>query len=140
MHEFFLHTDPEGDVVNLRVLTDNIAELQPSSRYIVTIKKANTRSHNQNAYYWGVVCQLVYEGLKDAGFENVKNKDDAHEILKNLFLKTKEERNGITIETVKSTRQLTRAEFIDYLTHIEVFAADYLNVHIPAPNTQLTVC
>jgi hypothetical protein len=138
MTEFFIHKK-DGEITNLQTVADNLKELE-DGRHIATIKKANTRSQNQNAYYWGVVCQLVYEGLKDLGFDTVRNKDDAHEVMKNLFLTTKEEVNGVTITKVKSTRTLSRAEFIDYLTHIETWASDYLSVNIPAPNTQLTVC
>jgi hypothetical protein len=137
MQEFFIHKK-EGEITNLQTLSDNLTELE-DGRYFVTIKKANTRSHNQNAYYWGVVCQLVYEGLKDAGFDTVRNKDDAHEVMKNLFLTTKEEVGGVTITKVRSTRQLSRAEFIDYLTHIETWCFDYLGFVLPAPNTQLTI-
>lgn len=139
MSDFFLHKNDEGDITNLQVLADNLKELE-AGRYLVRIEKANKRSHNQNAYYWGVVCQLVYEGLKDLGFDNIRNKDDAHEVMKNLFLKTKEQIGEVTIETVRSTKDLTRTEFMDYLQHIEMWASDYLSISIPPPSTQLTVC
>lgn len=105
--------------------------------YSVEIKKANFRSLPQNSYYWGVVVELVYESLKSAGFDAVRSKDDAHEILKALFLKVKDEKNGIVIERIKSTTELNKQEFGEYIDAITVWAFDYLNVTIPAPNQQL---
>ena len=80
---------------------------------------------------------MVYEGLKAAGFDAVRHKEDAHEIMKSLFLKVTEERNGVTIERVTSTTELTTIGFAEYLMHIFTWALDYLGITIPNPNEQL---
>jgi RNA-binding protein YhbY len=110
----------------------------PVGKYSVTIKSANKRSLPQNAYYWGVVVPMVYEGLREAGFDQVRNTEDAHEVMKSLFLKVREERAGMVIERVMSTTELKTIEFNEYLLNISVWAFDYLGISIPEPSTQLT--
>lgn len=117
---------------------DLIAELK-EGRYIITIESADKRSGQQNEYYWSVVCEFVYEGLRDAGFESVTNKDDAHEITKALFLKEVELKGDIKIERVKSTTELSKEQFSEYIDNITMWASDYLNVTIPLPNTQISM-
>jgi len=109
----------------------------PDGNYEVEIKSTKKRSNDQNAYYFGVVVPMVYEGLKAAGFDAVRHKEDAHEIMKSLFLKLTEERNGVTIERVTSTTELTTIGFAEYLMHIFTWALDYLGITIPEPNQQL---
>jgi hypothetical protein len=106
-------------------------------KYLVTIEAAGKRSEQQNAYYWRIVCEYVYNGLKDAGFESVTNKDDAHEITKALFLKEVEMKGDIKIERVKSTTELNKEQFSEYIDNITLWASDYLNIQIPLPNTQI---
>ena len=109
----------------------------PDGSYTVEIKSSKHRSNDQNAYYWGVVVDTVYRGLKDAGFDAVRNKQDAHEVMKSLFLKQVEERDGIRIEKVRSTTELNTLEFAEYLMHIFTWGIDYLGITIPEPNQQL---
>jgi len=82
---------------------------------------------------------LVYQGLIDAGFDSVRNIEDAHEIMKSLFLKVTEEKNGLTITRVLSTTELKTVGYMEYLQHISIWAFDYLNVTIPEPNQQMTI-
>lgn len=121
---------------NVKAWKEHIASL-PDGRYLVSIKSIKARSIPQNAYYWGVVVDLVYQGLRGAGFDAVRNKDDAHEILKSLFLKIKEEKHGIRIERTKSTTELTTVEMMEYFLHISTWAFDYLSITIPEPNQQM---
>lgn len=137
MQEFVLHI-ANGKVKNLKVLADNLSSLV-DGRYRIRIDSAKIRSLPLNKYYWGVVVQLVYEGLREQGFDSVRNKNDAHEILKALFLKVTEEKAGITIERILSTTELTNIGFMEYLLNISVWAFDYLGVTIPEPNTQLSI-
>lgn len=109
----------------------------PDGYYVERIEARNKRSGRQNSYYWSVVVPMVYQGLREAGFDAVRNLEDAHEVMKNLFLKIREERNGVVIERVKSTTELNKEQFSEYLEHITIWAWDYLTITIPAPNTQL---
>lgn len=107
-----------------------------NGKYHLTLKDARKRSISQNRYYSGVVVSLVRTGLYEAGFDEVRTNDDAHEVLKGLFNK-KEVVNKITgevITTVLSTTELSISEFDKYIERICKWAAEYLAVVIPAPN------
>lgn len=135
MKEFII-SKQDGQFRNVAAWKEHCDQL-PDGRYLLTIKSTKRRSSDQNDYYWGVVVPLVYDGLKGAGFDAVRNKEDAHEIMKSLFLKVVEEKNGIKIERVGSTTELTTIGFSEYLLHIFTWALDYLNITIPEPNQQL---
>jgi len=94
------------------------------------------RSNTANAYYWGVIVEMIHAGMKDAGHEVTR--EGTHELLKFRFLK--EDRplgnDGEFVTFVKSTTELNREEFGVYLEHCIRFAAEYLNVVIPEPGTQ----
>ncbi len=46
-------------------------------KYLLTAKNIRRRSNNQNAYLHGVVIPLVFEGLRNAGFDEVRDHEDA---------------------------------------------------------------
>lgn len=111
----------------------------PEGNYKIGIEKSNKRSNPQNNYYFGVVVPLIYDGLRDVGYNSIRTLDQAHDVMKSLFLKVKEEQNGITIERIQSTTELNKEKFSDYLDQINAWAYDYLGVNIPAPNEQLNL-
>jgi hypothetical protein len=87
-------------------------------------KRRRTRSLNQNAYYWGVVCQLIsdYTGMTP---------DEVHEYLKSTF-------NYKMVKNFKvpiSTTNLNSIEFGDYITKIKIWASIELHLNIPDPYT-----
>lgn len=108
-------------------------ESLPDGSYLVSITPTKKRTTDQNAYYWGIVVPMVHEGLRDMGYDEVKTKEDAHLVLRSLFLK----KHIGELELVRSTTELKTTEFSTYLEEIGKWAAEYLNVVIPAPNTQL---
>ena len=60
----FFGTIKQGAFTNVIPLEDG--------RYFVTIKKKNNRTNQQNKYWWSGVVPLVRQGLKDAGYNEVK--------------------------------------------------------------------
>jgi hypothetical protein len=107
-------------------------------KYLVQIKSIKKRSLPQNAYYWGVVVPMVKDGLQQVGYNDVKENEDAHEIMKYLFLKKKmkSELNDDEIIIAGSTADLKTKQFNIYLEEIWQWAAEYLNIQIPHPNEQ----
>lgn len=104
------------------------------------VKKARShRSLLQNAYYHGVVVNMVRERLSDLGHEVDHNA--THEFLKGRFLYSElvDEKSGEIIKVPKSSTELTKSEFMDYLEEIKRFAAQSLDIFIPDPNTQLEI-
>ena len=139
MTEFILHIK-DNVITNKSVVRDRFNNLQ-DGRYLVTIKSVKKRTLPQNKYYWGIVVPLVKQGLREAGYDEVKTNEDAHEVLKHLFLK-KEIRSTIddnAIIVAGSTAELKTVEFNAFLEEVWKWAAEYLNIQIPMPNEQLVM-
>ncbi len=76
--------------------------------YLVNIKKWSKRSLEQNKYYWTLLT-IVQD---DTGID----KDELHEIFKNMFLKQTHVSDTFgEIEVIGSTTKLTVWSFIDYV-------------------------
>lgn len=134
MTERICHIE-SGKIANPQEIRKLFADLQDGI-YLVKVATRKARSLDQNEYYWGVVCDMVRDSLNDAGYREVKTPEDAHEIMKMLFLKVKKynRKNGRTKETTGSTAKLTTVEFNIYIEEIIQWAAEYLNIQIPLPN------
>lgn len=109
--------------------------------YQVNVSPRKVRSLKQNAFYWGVVVEMVRDGLRDAGFEGVKSKEDAHEVMKALFLK----RSVVNVNTGElvmihgSTADLLTQQFNEYINQVLQWAAEYLGIVIPLPDEIVNV-
>lgn len=134
---FFIHIS-DGQIINKSVIRKAFAGLK-NGRHQVTIESKNNRSIQQNRYYHGVVVPIVKDGLRDAGFGEVKSSADAHEILKYLFLKKRivNEETGEVIELLGTTTILTTIEFNEFVDEIIRWASEYLGIQIPLPNEQM---
>jgi hypothetical protein len=84
--------------------------------------KKKHRSHNQNAYYWGVVIDLL-------AYHFGYTPEEMHEALKWKFLRV----DG-PVPTVRSTRKLTTKEFMEFIEKVQIWAASEYQVDIPSPN------
>ncbi len=80
------------------------------------------RSNEQNRWYWGCIVPLLAE---HCGYD----KEEMHDALRWKFLR----KHAALIETVRSTTELTTAEFSDYCEQCRRFAAE-MSVYIPSPN------
>lgn len=109
-------------------------------KHQVIIKNISKRSLSQNAYYWGVCVPMVKEGLIEAGFDAVKDNDDAHEIMKHVLLKKQmvSKNSGEVIDIGGSTAALSVQEFAVFLENVCRWAAEYLGVVIPSPFDEFT--
>jgi hypothetical protein len=98
---------------------------------VITIEaRKKLRSNSQNAYYWGVVIDRLFNGLKELGY----SKDEIHEILKVKFNGVKEVNiGGETILIPRTTTKMNTKEFMEYIEAIQRWAAK-LNIDIPSPN------
>ncbi len=82
-----------------------------------------SRSLNENNYYWGVV---VEELSQHTGF----TPPEMHEALKMKFLRIVKGQ----LESCRSTTDLTVGEFENYLSQVRQWASEELQVFIPLPN------
>ena len=96
------------------------------------------RTNPQNKYYWGVVIELIGQGLKDAGWDPRECIPNAvHETMRMRFLTTEKAIGDGVVTRIRSTTELNIEEFGAYLEHCIRFAAEYLNVVIPEPGEQM---
>ena len=105
-----------------------------NSDYIVEVKKQrNTRSNNQNKYYWKCIIQPLANEL---GYLT----DEMHETLKVKFnsefqmLQMNDKTTGI--QKVRSTTQMSTKGFAMYLERIRVWAMIDLGLRLQAPNEE----
>jgi hypothetical protein len=125
-------------ILNKSMFDAHIESLNGKEVSIVLDRNTKKRSNNQNAYYHGVVLPIVKAGLIDAGFENYRNNEQVHDLLKFRFLKTNENNvNGEFIERIKSTSELSTSQFMDFIAEVQKWATEFLNVYIPEPNENL---
>jgi len=85
--------------------------------------KKQTRSQQQNAYYWGVVLDIIG---KDLGYLP----EEAHQIFAEMFLSYGKDSRKF----VKSTTKLNTKEMEEYLEKVRRFASMELSIFIPLPN------
>lgn len=109
----------------------------PDGRYSLEIKKANKRTNPQNRYYWGVCIRLVHDGLRDMGHD--VSQEETHDFLKAKFNYTEivNHDTGEVERIPRSTTEMSKEDFSVYVEKIQQFAAEFLSVTIPSPNTQL---
>jgi hypothetical protein len=97
-------------------------------RVICSIKQfRKSRSLNQNAYAHGVVFPMIRE---ECGYTT---NEQAKEAMKFEFLR---EENPPLPPTVKSSAELSTAEWEEWMTQIRNWAADFLGINIPPPNEE----
>ena len=111
-----------------RELFDNHLLDYEGKAVIITVgEQKKRRSLNLNSYYWAVIVRLLSE---ETGY----SKDEMHEALKSMFLRTRYKIKGIWIDGTKSTTKLTNKEMQEYIEEAKVFASTTLGVYIPDPN------
>ena len=87
-------------------------------------KWRDTRTKQQNRYYFGVVLKLI---SKDTGF----TQDELHQIFKTKYLTYKREYKGKWYAFVRTTTTLDTKEFGEYLDKIIRFVAEEFGIEIP---------
>jgi len=92
--------------------------------FVTIEERKNSRSLDQNAYYWGVIIELLSE---ETGMDH----EEMHEALKWQFLK----KDVSGIATVKSTASLNTSEMGHYIDNIIRWSAEFLGVYIPPANS-----
>jgi hypothetical protein len=119
---------------NRRAFDEQVAQLREGWQLEVTIKRLRaTRSLEQNAFYWGVVVQLLSE---HTGY----TPDEIHDLLKMKFIPKRmafADGNGEVVDQYVlggSTRKMNKLEFGEYIAAIQQWAAEELDLVIPDPN------
>lgn len=107
---------------------------------LITFEKPKkSRSNNQNAYYWGIVLNIVQQGLLEATGELRSNNDIHYNILLPMFSPTNDITNLDTGEIVSermTSSNMSTTQFMEFILDIQKWGAEFLNIDIPNPNEQ----
>lgn len=97
-------------------------------------RKGSKRSLNQNAYYWGIVIREITIRLHELGHQEIED-ETVHEMMKTKFNNEAlvNSTTGEYIEIPKTTADLTKAEFADYVDRIRQWASEFLSINIEDP-------
>jgi hypothetical protein len=108
----------------------------PNCDVEIIIKKKGKRSGPQNRYYFGVVLKEIQLRLRELGTET--DIETLHEWCKQKFNSEKivVPETAELIEIGKTTTELNKEEFSEYVERIVEWAASSLCIYIPPPNTQ----
>lgn len=134
MPEFLIHI-LDGKIQNIDATRRFFAHLSDGVHQVKTVSKEG-RSLNQNGYFHAVVVPAVFEGLREAGFDNVHTPDHAKSLMKNLFAKSwiNKADGSLSYEYTQDTHLMSRLEFHNFMEKIFQWAAEYLGIAIPLPN------
>lgn len=101
------------------------AALQGSGRWVLTVTRRK-RTKSQNRRYWGggVLAQVAQQAVTADG--RMYSAENWHEAFKQMFIGIEELPNGNVVG--KSSTDLTTAEFSEFCTRVEAYAASELGV------------
>jgi hypothetical protein len=132
-----------GNLKRNRNLILNALQSFEGQEVILTIQKARkSRSNPQNSFYWGVVLQLVQQGLKDATGEFRSVENIHYNILLKMFAPENEIVNIETGECITekiTSSEMTTTQFAEYIMEIQKWSAEFLGINIPNPNEEITL-
>jgi hypothetical protein len=132
-----------GNLKRNRNLILNALESFEGQEVILTIQKARkSRTNPQNSFYWGVVLQLVQQGLKDATGEFRTIENIHYNILLKMFSPENEIVNIETGECITekiTSSEMTTTQFAEYIMEIQKWSAEFLGISIPNPNEEITL-
>jgi hypothetical protein len=130
----------DGNLSNRKSLANFFKSLN-DGKYLITAKNIKKRTLPQNAYYWSCVVPMVAEGLRNLGWDDIHDDMDAHEFLKDEFLKRRivNHQTGEVKEMPGSTATLFTIGFNDYIEKVIKFGAEELNIQIPYPNEPISI-
>ena len=111
-----------GQIDGIDLLIDKLSN--KDGVFFVDIRESrNSRSLQQNRYYWGVVLKALSD---DTGY----SAEEMHQLMAEKFLNY--EKGEYVF--VRSTTSLNTKEFEEYLSQIRLFANTELGIFIPEPN------
>lgn len=134
---FSLVTDGKLNKVASKEIADTLKTFEGKRVEVIIKRLRSTRSSQQNRFYWGVVINVMRQAFKDIGY--LLNTEETHTILKDKFMPYTDivtPDGEVISRKYKSTTELTKTEFGEYIDKISQFAAESLNVNIPQPNEQ----
>lgn len=118
----------------LRYAFDNLSD----GRYKLTIVKSSKRSLQQNNWLHAVLPDIL-KGLREVGYNELRDVNDAKNFVKSLFFK-KIITNGIEEhEMIEDTGKTSKEVFMERADRIITWGREYLNIDIAPPFKQIEI-
>jgi len=136
----------DGTIELPKTMRKQIAGSFKGKRIKVRVEQLSAKhSDAQRGYYWACVIPALVHGFSDLGTPmqpgNKDHLETVHEFCKAQFLKGREvfTATGEAIYFPASTSDLNKDDFGRYIDEIARWAAEYLNINIPAPGEQVSI-
>tara|TARA_R110002020_G_scaffold1629_7_gene7365 strand:+ start:1572 stop:1949 length:378 start_codon:yes stop_codon:yes gene_type:complete len=119
-----------GKIKNLKIdfldeerFVEDLLKLEGKDVIFTLKENKDYRTNSQNKLWWKYM-QIMGA---DLGY----SKDEMHDICKLKFLKRERYEDGIKVEYLKSTAQLTKKEFTKLVDEVIIWAAQTFSISLP---------
>jgi hypothetical protein len=119
-----------GKIKNLKIdfldeerFVESLLKLEGKDIIFTILENKDFRTNSQNKLWWKYM-QIMGA---DLGY----SKDEMHDICKLKFLKRERVEDGIKVEYLKSTAQLTKKEFKGLVDEVIIWAASTFSINLP---------
>jgi len=119
-----------GKIKNLKIdfldeerFVEDLVKLEGKDITFTILEDKDYRTNTQNKLWW--------KYMQIMGSELGYSKDEFHDICKLKFLKRERFEDGIKVEYLKSTAQLTKKEFKKLVDDVIIWAAQTFSINLP---------
>ena len=111
------------DFLDEERFVEDLVKLEGKDIIFTILENKDYRTNAQNKLWWKYMQILS----ADLGF----TKDEMHDLCKIKFLKRERFEDGIKVEYLKSTAQLTKKEFKKLVDEVIIWAAQTFSINLP---------
>ena len=111
------------DFLDEERFVEDLVKLEGKDIIFTILENKDYRTNAQNKLWWKYMQILS----TDLGF----TKDEMHDLCKIKFLKRERFEDGIKVEYLKSTAQLTKKEFKKLVDDVIIWAAQTFSINLP---------
>ena len=111
------------DFLDEERFVEDLVKLEGKDIIFTILENKDYRTNAQNKLWWKYMQILS----ADLGF----TKDEMHDLCKIKFLKRERFEDGIKVEYLKSTAQLTKKEFNKLVDEVIIWAAQTFSINLP---------
>ena len=111
------------DFLDEERFVEDLVKLEGKDIIFTILENKDYRTNAQNKLWWKYMQILS----ADLGF----TKDEMHDLCKLKFLKRERFEDGIKVEYLKSTAQLTKKEFKKLVDEVIIWAAQTFSINLP---------
>jgi len=119
-----------GKIKNLKIdfldeerFVEDLVKLEGKDITFTILENKDYRTNTQNKLWW--------KYMQIMGSELGYSKEEFHDICKLKFLKRERFEDGIKVEYLKSTAQLTKKEFKKLVDDVIIWAAQTFSINLP---------